>query len=348
MKRQELIEAFVQLGKVMKIHGEGLAYSGYELGITEDEFQQTEAKIRQAFFKNGWFDEQSVRNSILAISTWLTKEKLEGWLANYNFTENPKKVAVIMAGNIPLVGFHDFISVLFSGHHILVKMSSEDELLLPCFSGYLVNFLPQLSERITFSERNISGYEAVIATGSNSSLQHFKAYFSKVPNLLRSNRTSIAILDGSETSEELILLGKDIVEFYGKGCRNVTHLLLPQGFEISRVFEALLPYSEIVNNKKYGNNYDYNKAIHLMNQALFLDNNFIMLKETEELHAPISMVHYHYYVEKEAIEDYLARHKAEIQCNVGHGFISFGAAQCPQLNDYADNVDTMSWLNSLD
>jgi hypothetical protein len=252
-----------------------------------------------------------------------------------------------MAGNIPLVGFHDFLCVLASGNKVICKLSSEDNKLLPILSKILVHFLPELESRITFSNRNLSEFDAIIATGSNNSLLHFKQYFSKYPHLFRHNRTSIAVLTGKETKDELTLLGTDILDYFGRGCRNVTHLVLPRGFELNRFFEAIVDQGEVINNKKYGNNYDYNKAIHLMNQAVFLDNNFLLLKESEDLFSPLAMLHYHYYDSEIEVSNYIEKYQNEIQCVVGRKFIPFGRAQCPSLNDYADNIDTMKWLNSI-
>jgi hypothetical protein len=204
-----------------------------------------------------------------------------------------------------------------------------------------------LESRITFSDRNLKGFDAIIATGSNNSLLHFKQYFSKYPHLFRHNRTSIAVLNGDESKDELSLLGNDILDYFGRGCRNVTHLLLPKGFELNRFFEAIVEQGEVINNKKYGNNYDYNKAIHLMNLAVFLDNNFLLLKESKDLFSPLSMVYYHYYENESEVTNYIEEHKNDIQCIVGKNYIPFGKAQCPSLCDYADNVDTINWLNSL-
>lgn len=331
----------------MRLHGLKEAWPGFNCGVTEDEFEATEQVIASVFYHNGWFTEELVRKSLLNLGNWLTEDKLSAWLTNYPFAITPKNVAVIMAGNIPLVGFHDFLCVLASGNSVQCKLSSEDNKLLPRLVYYLKQFSPELAERIIFSDRNLVGFDAVIATGSNNSLTQFEHYFSKYPHLFRHNRTSVAVLDGTETPEEITALGSDILDYFGRGCRNVSHLLLPVGFELNRFFEAMLPYAEVINNKKYGNNYDYNKAIHLMNQATFLDNNFVLLKESEDLFSPLSMVHYHFYQSEQEISTYLAQHENAIQCVVGHNYIPFGQAQCPHLDDYADNVDTMEWLAGI-
>ena len=331
----------------MRIHGSKSPWPGFSCGVTEDEFLAVELAIERQVHHNGWFTEESVRTSLLNLGNWLTREQLTNWTFPYSFTENPKVVAVIMAGNIPLVGFHDFLSVLLSGNKVQCKLSSEDNKLLPLLTHYLFQFAPELKEFITFSDRNLSGFDAVIATGSNNSLVNFESYFSKYPHLFRHNRTSIAVLDGTETKEELKALGEDILNYFGRGCRNVTHLLIPENFDLNLFFEAIVDLGEIVNNKKYGNNYDYNKTIHLLNLESFLDNNFLLLKESDNLFSPLAMLYYHSYKSQEEITAYLEMHKDSIQCVVGPNYLPFGTAQCPSLSDYADNVDTMDWLNNL-
>ena len=347
MKKEQLIEAFCQLGKIMNHIGNKLPWSGYELGLTEIELEEINSVIQTQHHYNGWFTEELTRKSLRNLSSWLNLTDLTNWLSSYSYTENPKNVAVIMAGNIPLVGFHDFLCVLASGNNVICKLSSEDNKLLPLLSKILIQVQPKLESKITFSDRNLKGFDAIIATGSNNSLLHFKQYFSKYPNLFRHNRTSIAVLTGNETKDELSLLGTDILDYFGRGCRNVTHLLLPKGFELNRFFEAIVDQGEVINNKKYGNNYDYNKAIHLMNLAVFLDNNFLLLKESNDLFSPLAMVYYHYYENESEVSIYIEEHKNDIQCIVGKNYIPFGKAQCPSLSDYADNVDTMNWLNEL-
>lgn len=331
----------------MRIHGSKSPWPGFNCGVTEDEFLSVELAIKRQVHYNGWFTEESVRNSLLNLGNWLTREQLINWTSSYSFTENPKVVAVIMAGNIPLVGFHDFLCVLISGNKIQCKLSSDDNKLLPLLSNYLIQFSTELKEFISFSDRNLSDFDAVIATGSNTSLVNFESYFSKYPHLFRHNRTSVAILDGTETKPELKALGEDVLNYFGRGCRNVTHLLIPENYDLNRFFEAIIDSGEVVNNKKYGNNYDYNKTIHLLNLESFLDNNFLLLKKSDNLFSPLAMLYYHSYKSQEEIKAYLEMHKDSIQCVVGHDYLAFGTAQCPSLSDYADNVDTMVWLNNL-
>jgi hypothetical protein len=189
--------------------------------------------------------------------------------------------------------------------------------------------------------------DAVIATGSNNSLKYFEQYFGKYPNIFRKNRTSIAVLDGTETTEELYALGIDIFQYFGLGCRNVSHLFVPEAFKLDRFFEGILEHSDVINHNKYGNNYDYNKAVYLMNKVELLDNNFVLLRESEALFSPLAMIHYQRYSNQEEVRSFLEKHKGDIQVVVGHGFTPFGKAQAPGLSDYADGVDTMRWLESL-
>lgn len=347
MTRSEIIGAFEQLGRIMTRLGENSGYEGYAMGLTEAEFNKLNEIIIREKHYNGWFTEESVRSSLLALGDQLSQERLEGWVKSYTFSMKPKTIALIMAGNIPLVGFHDFLCVLLSGNKALVKLSSDDKNLFPALAEYLLLFLPALRERIQFAIGPLKEFDAVIATGSNNTLNYFEDYFGKYPHLFRKNRTSVAVLDGNETEEELVALGHDIFAYYGLGCRNVSQLLIPKDFDLSRFFKGILPYNEVVNNKKYGNNYDYHKVIFLMNRESLLDNNFVLLKESDELFSPLSMIYYHRYVDQKEIKTFLTERKEDIQAVVGHGFIPFGGAQSPALDDFADGVDTMRWIEGL-
>lgn len=252
-----------------------------------------------------------------------------------------------MAGNIPLVGFHDFISTILSGNIAVCKLSSDDKTLLPALASHLITFEPSLKEKIEFTIGKIGKVDAIIATGSDNSMKYFEQYFGHLPHIFRRNRTSIAILNGNESKEELELLGRDIFQYFGLGCRNVSHLLLPKGFKIDLFFEAIVDYHDIVNHHKYANNYDYNKAVYLMNKAELLDNNFVLLRRTEDLFSPLGMVHYHFYESENELQNYIELHKEKLQVIVGKEYTPFGMAQCPKLNDYADGVDTIEWLSKL-
>ncbi|MCO5260478.1 MAG: acyl-CoA reductase [Crocinitomicaceae bacterium] len=347
MNRDQIISAFSQLGAVFQSLGNGNEYPGTTSGIIETEFNDLQIIINKQVQYNGWFTKENVRQSLTALSSWLTKEELTNWLAPYNWSDKPKRVGIIMAGNIPLVGFHDLLCVVASGNTAVCKMSSEDKTLLPAFVNILFNFLPELNQRILLSAGKIGEIDAVIATGSNNSALYFEQYFGKYPHIFRKNRTSLAVLTGKETKEELTKLGEDIFAYFGLGCRNVSHLLVPENYDFKLFFEAIFQFGDIINHHKYCNNYDYNKAVYLLNLLPILDNNFILLRESIELHSPLAMLHYHTYENQQDIQHYITQHKDELQVVVGHGYTDFGAAQCPSLSDYADDVDTMNWLNTL-
>ena len=347
MEQETIIKGFAQLGKLMRALGSDTPWKDFSLGVTEQEYEALKTIINRQFAYNGWFVKENVKQSLLALGTELTEDKLREWSSNYTFSTNPKRVGVIMAGNIPLVGFHDFLSVLISGNHVVAKLSSDDATLLPKLGEYLIQFTPKLSDRISFSNGRIGEIDAVIATGSNNSIKYFEEYFGKYPHIFRKNRTSIAVLTGDETKEELEALGEDIFSYFGLGCRNVSHMLIPHDFDLNRFFEGILEHHNVINNKKYGNNYDYNKAVYLMNKMALLDNNFVLLREAEELFSPLAMVHFQRYKEYSDVETYIETHVESLQVIVGKDFIPFGKAQAPGLTDYADGVDTMAWLGQL-
>jgi hypothetical protein len=344
VERSQITSAFAALGVILAAIAQDQPRPAT---CTTEEWDALLELIQKEQHHNGWFTEDAIKMAFQEISSWLQTERLEEWLAPYAFAEQPQTIALILPGNLPLVGFHDFLCVLCSGHKVLVKLSSEDARLLPALAKMLVLFEPALQSRIEFVLGKLSNYSAVIATGSNNSMLHFKQYFTGVPHLLRGHRSSIAVLDGSETAAELTQLGQDIFQYYGRGCRNVTLMFVPESFELNRFFEAMVPHAEVVNHKKYGNNYDYNKAIHLMNQVPILDNHFLLLKESQDLHSPLGMLHYHRYASITEVEAYLDANQQQIQCVVGHAYLPFGSAQCPQLTDYADGIDTMHFLGNF-
>jgi len=347
VKKEDLIRAFSQLGKIMTALGSGESWKDYNAGITETEYQQLEAMVDRQFYLNGWFTKTSVQQSLKALGEQLEIENLTSWAAEYPFAEQPKRIGVIMAGNLPLVGFHDFLCILMAGHNVVAKLSSDDKILLPALANVLIQFLPEVADRVKFSEGKMGEIDAMIATGSNNSMGYFESYFGKYPHLFRKNRTSVAILDGSETREEVQALGDDIFTYFGLGCRNVSQLLIPKDFELNRFFESIVSHGDIVQHHKYANNYDYNKAIHLMNLQEILDNGFVLLRESDELFSPLAMIFYHRYENESEVAAFLEKQHENIQAITGHGYIPFGMAQKPGLNDYADGVNTMAWLTTL-
>ena len=347
MTKEEIITAFDGLGDVMLSIVNQKEWTGYVLGVTSEEYEKLQDLVKRQFYLNGWFTEEAVLHVFKGWGEQLTKENLVQFTKDYAFAASPKKVGVIMAGNIPLVGFHDFLCVLLSGNSIVIKLSSDDKTLLPALVSILQNFLPEISDRITISEAKLGEVDAIIATGSGNSMRYFESYFGHLPHVFRKNRTSVAVLTGAESKAELEALGLDIFTHFGLGCRNVSHLLIPKDFELNRFFEAIIPSADVVNVHKYANNYDYNKAIYLMNLEQILDNGFVLLKESEELFSPLAMLFYHRYEAVSEVDSYLEKHKEDVQAVVGHNFLPFGSAQCPGLADFADGLDTMSWLNSF-
>jgi hypothetical protein len=345
--REKIIKGIDQLSAVMRSLGESKSWEDYSLGLTEQEYEDLNDLIRKQKQFNGWFTEDMVRTAMKALGDQFTERNICEWLKEYSFSDNSKRVGIIMAGNIPLVGFHDFTCVLFSGHSAVCKLSSDDRTLLPALSKYLIQFVPELKDRIEFSFGKIGQIDAVIATGSDNSTVYFEQYFGKYPHIFRSNRTSIAVLTGEESTEEIRELGNDIFQYFGLGCRNVSHLLLPEGFNIDRIFEGIVEHGEMINHHKYANNYDYNRAVFLLNQVPFLDNNVVIFRESTELFSPLAVVHYQFYRDNAEVEQFLKDNSEKIQAIVGKKYIPFGGAQCPSLNDYADGIDTMKFLNSI-
>jgi hypothetical protein len=270
-------------------------------------------------------------------------------LDKYDISLNKTKtVAIIMAGNIPLVGFHDLLSVLLTGNNAVVKLSSNDTVLIPLMVEYLTDLDASFNNRVSFTEAKLPSFDAVIATGSNNTARYFEYYFGKKPNIIRNNRNSVAILTGNENDEELKALGKDIFTYYGLGCRSVSKLFVPENYDFDRFFTAIYDYRDIVNQAKYANNYDYNKAVYLMSEFKFLDNGFLMLKEDQGYSSPIATTFYEHYTSEDALLDKLKLDVDKIQCIVASGIVdnevSFGKTQQPALWDYADGVDTVEFL----
>lgn len=348
MNQEISINSIVKLGEIFKHVSLKSEWPGFSLGITKDEYEKFNELVDLVHIYNGWFDADSVRKALFNWSKALTKEQLDKWLTSYSLPVNqPKTVAIIMAGNIPLVGFHDFLCVYLSGHHSLIKLSSDDNKLLPACIRLLEIFDTEISSKVKIVEGKIENFDAVIATGSDNSATYFRSYFGKYPHIIRRNRTSIAILDGTETKDDIKNLGNDIFDFYGLGCRNVTKLYLPEGMDLNRIFEGIFDFQTIVNNKKYGNNYDYHLAVFLLEKYDVLENGFILFKQDKSIHSPIGTMYYEYYSDKNKLEKEVETMKHDIQCIVGKNYLPYGTAQSPSLWDYADGVDTIAFLVQL-
>jgi len=298
---------------------------------------------------NGWFTPEQVYHSVQSWAKALTEDNLNQWISQYDFSNiEPKTVGLILAGNIPLVGFHDFLSVLISGHKVLVKTSSNDQHLIKFLAKYLIAVNPEIENFITFTDGKLENFEAVIATGSNNTARYFEFYFKDKPSIIRKNRNSVALLTGNESKEDLVNLGEDIFRYFGLGCRNVSKLLVPKDYDFQPFFQAIYAYKDVIFYEKYSNNYDYNKAVFLMSNFKLLDNEFLTLKEDTSYASPISSVFYEYYENLEDIKKQLANDAEQIQCIVSknevENSIPFGKTQQPELWDYADNVDTLQFL----
>lgn len=333
MNLSERLEAFKTLGEQLR--------------------NMSESELDEWYFRatahNNWFTRENVIHAVKAIGEMLQPKKLDQWIDEYDLAEEgSKKIAVIMAGNIPLVGFHDLLSVLISGNSVVAKLSSQDPYLIKEIVRLLVEIRPEFESKIELTQETISGFDAVIATGSNNSARYFEQYFGKYPNIIRKNRSSVAVLTGTESEEEIQALGKDIFQYYGLGCRNVSKLLVPEGFDFSPFIAALDDFKWVADHHKWVNNYDYNKSIYLVNNEPHLDSGFFLMKESDALVSPISVLFYEFYSGEAALNEKLSQKEEQIQCVVQKGTeIEPGKAQQPELWDYADGVDTLEFISSL-
>ncbi|WP_262420321.1 acyl-CoA reductase [Flagellimonas meishanensis] len=312
-----------------------------------DNFQDA---VQLAGQQNGWFTEENIMHAIRQWALLLTEDNLTQWLSKYVLPKDskPKTIGIIMAGNIPLVGFHDFLCVLLSGNSVLAKLSSNDKTLMPFIAEHIMQLEPTLKDRISFTEGRLEDFDAIIATGSNNTSRYFEYYFGKRPNIIRKNRNSVAILTGHETQEQLLALGEDVFRYFGLGCRNVSKIFVPKGYAFEPFFNAFFSYKDTINHHKYANNYDYNKAVYLMSDFKILYNGFLILKEDESFSSPIATLFYSHYDSEDALRQKLEGQMEFIQCVVSNGKyandVPFGETQKPRLNDYADGVDTMDFL----
>jgi len=298
--------------------------------------------------ENPWFAPEFIEKAVNSITnSFLDPQLLTNWAAKYEVPaqqSQPKKVGLVMAGNIPLVGFHDFLSVFISGHIAVIKPSSKDEILIKHIVAELIKMDERVSSIVFFAPQ-LSGLDAYIATGSNNSSRYFDYYFGKFPNIIRRNRTSVAVIDGTETAEELDLLADDMQTYFGLGCRNVTQLYVPTNYDFIPLLTALKKYEYYLDFHKYKHNYDYHLALLIMGNKYYMNNDSLVLTENESPFSPVSQVHYQFYTEIEQLS-HLAQN-TDIQCIVGHGYIPFGSAQAPSLTDYADGTDTLAFLQTL-
>jgi hypothetical protein len=323
--------------------------------ISDGKKNDLEPIINRAGIENGWFTKEAVVQSLEAIVGWLTPEKLNEWTGPYYISDPGlvKKVAVIMAGNIPLVNFHDFLCVLVTGHQFMGKLSSQDKVLLPFLADKLIEINTGWKEHISFNDGKLDGFDAVIATGSNNTSRYFSYYFEKYPHIIRKNRHSLAILNGSETDTELLALYEDIFQYYGMGCRNVSMLWVPQGYNFPGLFDKWGNEPLPTDHNKYKNNYDYYRSFYLVNQQPFFDTGYLSVLKNDTITSPISVVHYMEYADIKGVESFVKTHRDSIQCVVsnksilGINTILPGETQKPQLTDYPDGVDVIQFLLAL-
>lgn len=352
MTLKQRIHAFVELGKEIRTSLDQSQTSD-KLTIRQQQLRTLSERIH---LSNGWFTEENVKSALTNISEMIDEKALNGWLDSYNFIEkekeNLKTVGVVMAGNIPAVGFHDLLCVLISGNKIKAKLSSSDNILIPALAAMLVGIQPDFSDRIIFTEERLVSIDAIIATGSNNSSRYFEFYFSRFPNIIRKNRTSVAILTGKESSTDIRNLYDDIFKYYGLGCRNVSKIFIPYDYDLIALLNASVGWERVAENKKYFNNYEYNKAIYLVNSIPHFDNGFLLMKEDNSFHSPVSVVFYEKYHQVDDVFEILKDKQSEIQCIISHSIknldsVPFGSSQKPTVKDYADGLDTMQFLFSL-
>lgn len=339
MTIKDRVEALVNLGT----HLQG-----------DDEYLQ--AVMKRTHFNNPWFTVENQEKAVRAIAGYfLDRVKLDQWLKSYSLVDPvaPQAVGIVMAGNLPLVGFHDLLCVLVAGHRALIKLSEKDQYLLPYLLKVLERIDPRTAAYFEIVEK-LTGFDAVIATGSNNSARYFEAYFGEYPHIIRRNRNAIAVLTGEESREELLALGEDVFEYFGLGCRNVAKIYVPQGYDFEPLLEALHEYREIILHEKYKHNFDYHFAVYSINKMLFLNNGCIILTENSSLQSHIAGLYYEFYRDLPEVETEIDHRKEEIQCVVAHpGLLTgptlpFGQAQRPELWDYADGVDTLAFLLGLE
>jgi len=349
LSTERLVEAFVKLGSAMRdaaatvsgsaCHAGPAALPGLTLRFA--------SLIETLHLANPWFTPANVRRAVEAIGQSLTRERMEKWLRAYPGLKEAREqetIGVVMAGNIPMVGFHDLLCVLITGNRLLAKLSSKDEQLMKAVTETLTDIDPALEGRIELTTGRLQGFTRVIATGSNNTSRYFEYYFRNVPSLIRHNRNSVAILDGSETPGELELLADDIFSYFGLGCRNVSKLWLPEGYDPTSLPAHWSGYGNLCAHHKYAVNYDHNKAVMIVNRDRYTDGGFVLLRESPSLSAPMAVVHYEFY--RPGTSRFVAPEAGQelLQCIAGHGHLPFGTTQRPELWDYADNTDTISFL----
>ncbi len=332
MQLQHRIDLLAELGKYM---------------LSKKESWE-EAK-NKASVQNSWFAPEFIELATKnIIEEYLQKNKLAQWASQYNIPEenaSPKNVGIVMAGNIPLVGFHDFLCVFISGNRQTIKPSSKDDVLIKHLVRQLTSYDEEINNYVSFSER-LNGCDAYIATGSNNSARYFEYYFSKYPNIIRRNRTSVAVLEGDETKNELEKLADDVYSYFGLGCRNVTKIYVPENYDFVPLIEVFKKYNYLIKHHKYNNNYDYQLAILIINKKYYMTDGSVIITENNPVFSPISVLHFEYYKSLKYVISSLTENN-DVQCIVSKERTPFGQAQQPSLKDYADGIDAMEFLQRL-
>lgn len=336
----------------------GKRFEELAAAVRENADPETLTPARAAFMRaaalarseNPWFTENNIADALLGLARMLRPDAVDRWAAMHGGLpkrHTAKKVGIIAAGNIPMVAFHDVLCANVAGHEAVVKLSAQDQRLLPALFSLLESELEGTFFEVIWQEGRLGAVDAVIATGSNNTARYFEYYFGKHPHIIRKNRNSVAVLSGTESDEELQALGTDIFSYFGMGCRNVSKVYMHESTDLDRFFNALYPYRDIVNHHKYANNYDYYKALWLMNGEDLLDNNFVLLRRTDAIAAPVGVVYFERFEDEATVRQTLAQRSEEIQCTVSQSDVPFGKSQSPELWDYADGVDTMGFLRGL-
>ena len=345
MNLNNRITLFVKLGRF---------FSDYINNNLESlEKNKFDKAINESILHNSFFSKKNILKSLLSWSNVLTKKSINNFLSNYliKIKKREKKIAIIMAGNIPLVGFHDFFCVILSGNFAIIKLSSKDSHLFKFILSFLVKENPDFSKKFDIVENKLQTFDAVIATGNNFSANQFELYFKKYPKIIRKNRHSIAILNGNETKKEIELLANDIFYYYGLGCRNVSKIFIPNNYNLDILFKSFVLWNEVINKNSYANNYNYYRAIYLLNKEVFFDNGFVLLKESEKIGSPVGTIYFEYYKSDNQIKEMIKKNNEKIQCIVSNNnypkTIKSGETQMANLNDFADDIDTFNFLLKL-
>jgi len=349
----ERIESFVWLGKFL---GNYLDNINAPDSSREELRPRLNQVISDSEAQNPWFTRDYILFTLRGISRILSRDNLIQWLSSYPrdlLNKNPGfRIGTIMAGNIPLVGFHDFLTILISGNRLEAKLSTKDKELFPFISELLIQHNPAWKDRIHFHEGHLDAIDAIIATGSNNSYRYFQYYFGKYPHIFRRNRNGVAILKGDENLEDLRKLADDIFTYFGLGCRNVSKIFVPEDYSMPQLIDSLEHYSWLIDHNKYANNYTYYRSVYLLNKISHFDNGFLLLREEPGIQSPVANLYYEHYTSLNQAVQFLDQNKEQIQCITGPEIpgietIEFGSAQDPNLWDYADGVDTLKFLLNL-